>query len=156
MVKRSFLENNIWGWALKDVRGGSDDEVMGSGAKGLGLQGTECVQWPAKSFWTRGSSVSPDHRSADTWWAWLCTVKAAAEAQWVWDGCLSFPLRELLLGDSNNVKTEVSPWLAMVVSDQQSSFGVTSHSLPHLHHLVSSWLRIPERRWPGFTDPGHR
>lgn len=84
------------------------------------------------------------------------TIKVASEAQCVWDGCPCFPLRELLLGDSNTVKTEVSPSssLTMVVSDQQPLFGVTLHSLPHLHPLFSPWLRIPERRWPGFT--GHR
>lgn len=44
VVKRDFLEKKIWGWALKHVRGGSDDEVMGRGAKGLGLKGRERVQ----------------------------------------------------------------------------------------------------------------
>lgn len=71
VVKRGFLEEKIWVWALKDMRGGSDDEVRRCGAKGLGLKGTECVQWPAKSCWTRVSCVSTDHMSEDTWWIWL-------------------------------------------------------------------------------------
>lgn len=71
VVKRGFLEEKIWVWALKDMRGGSDDEVRRWGAKGLGLKGTECVQWPTKSCWTRVSLVSTDHRSGDTWWVWL-------------------------------------------------------------------------------------
>lgn len=65
-------------------------------------------------------------------------IKVASETQWVWERCPCFPLGKLLPGDCNNVKTKVSPSssLAMVVSDQKPLFGVTSHSLPHLHFFL--------------------
>ena len=90
--------------------------------------------------------------------ALLFTIKVALERSWWGRGAQVSHSGELLLRDYSDVETKGAPHPhpgrpAVVVSDQQALSGVTSHSLPSLPHLAPClpWLRIPKRRWRGFS-----